>query len=138
MGGRRTDLDLLIQKVQASTKKYDSLSTSVDAALRDIVVRTVTEIRKVGLFEDSDTPSTSSSGVSTASLGKKEWTPVQFWKVVQLLCKFDEVSYDELRYHPVFKGNEGPIQAIERAGLITCNLQNGKFVLVFPPVSYDV
>jgi hypothetical protein len=84
----------------------------------------VTEIRKLGLGEEA------SLGVSSSSSAKdefkKQWTPVQFWKIVQLLSKYEEISFDDLRNYPLFKGNEAPIQAIERAGLITVGLKNGR------------
>ncbi|KAI9342494.1 RNA12 protein-domain-containing protein [Zopfochytrium polystomum] len=139
LGGRLTDLDLLIQKTRASATKDpkfasssslpakfgSDLSSALERSLSEIVLRTVTEIRKVGLFEDggSVTASSSSGGGSDK---KKEWSAAQMWKLVQLLSKNEELSYDEVRWHPVFKGEETALQAIERAGLISIGLNNGR------------
>ncbi|RKO88238.1 RNA12 protein-domain-containing protein [Blyttiomyces helicus] len=46
------------------------------------------------------------------------WTPIQMWKVIQMLAANDEVSYDHLRMHPLFKGDDLPLQQMERTGLI--------------------
>ncbi|KAJ3216920.1 mitochondrial escape protein 2 [Dinochytrium kinnereticum] len=118
IGGRLTDLELLVQKIQATKQSSQSLGFSevISRSFSDIVNRSLNEIRKVGLRED-------------ASILEKEtvdWSPVQFWKIVQLLAKYDEISYDDLRYHPLFKGEENAIQAIERAGLVSVGLQNGR------------
>ncbi|KAJ3110626.1 mitochondrial escape protein 2 [Physocladia obscura] len=100
----------------------EQLADAASHAFNDIVVRTETEIRKIGLFEDIGVATVSSSSLPV----KKEWTAVQMWKIIQLLTKFEEVSYDDLRYHPLFKGDETAIQAIERAGLISIGLHEGR------------
>ncbi|KAJ1542923.1 mitochondrial escape protein 2 [Cladochytrium tenue] len=128
LGGRLTDLDLLIQKIHASAKSGDASAASLDqvvaASFADIVVRTVTEVRKVGLHEDAVREAGSASAAAAAAA--QGWTPVQMWRIVQALAKAEEVSYDEMRTHPVFKGDEAPILAIERAGLISVSLYNGR------------
>ncbi|KAJ3286085.1 mitochondrial escape protein 2 [Borealophlyctis nickersoniae] len=106
IGGRLTDLELLIQKMNAGMSPID--------AFNDLVLRTVTEIRKIGLNEDQ------------RDQGNYVWSAVQFWKIVQLLSKTDEISYDEVRFHPLFKGEETPLQGMERAGLISLVHQNGR------------
>ncbi|KAJ3334144.1 mitochondrial escape protein 2 [Blyttiomyces sp. JEL0837] len=127
IGGRLTDLELLVQKIQATAKDSKAdLSAAVSRAFSDIVVRSVTEIRKIGLFEDSV-----GNGSGTVA-EKKEWSAVQMWKVIQLLSKFEEVSYDDLRYHALFKGDERAIQAMERAGLISVTLMNGRPYAIRP------
>ncbi|KAI8820540.1 RNA12 protein-domain-containing protein [Fimicolochytrium jonesii] len=109
LGGRLTDLEMLIQKIRAGM--------TIDDAYKEIVFRAVNEVRKVGLGEDATTTDTSH---------KIRWSPVQFWKVVQILSKAEEVSYDGLRFNAHFKGDEGPIQAMERAGLIGITYDNGR------------
>ncbi|KND00856.1 uncharacterized protein SPPG_03960 [Spizellomyces punctatus DAOM BR117] len=106
LGGRLTDLELLIQKIRAGMSPND--------AYLEIVLRAVSEIRKLGLGED------------VGDQKSLQWTPVQFWKIVQLLSKHDEVLYDQLRFHPLFKGDESPLQAMERAGLIMLSYDNGR------------
>ncbi|KAJ3086849.1 mitochondrial escape protein 2 [Quaeritorhiza haematococci] len=106
LGGRRTDLQTLIQKIKAGSSPRD--------AFNDIVLRSITEIRKVGMGEDQE------------DAKRIPWSVVQFWKVVQLLAKYEEVNYDDLRFHSLFAGNEMPIQHMENAGLIVVNQHNGR------------
>ncbi|KAJ3241545.1 mitochondrial escape protein 2 [Chytriomyces hyalinus] len=155
IGGRLTDLEHLLQKIKASLKAQraahsqkhheeqrgisilgrgkqekvqDVVATATeqelaDATLKsfnDMIVRSETEIRKSGLFEDVGAAGSSKSEDAT------EWTTVQMWKIVQLLTKYEEISYDDLRYHALFKGDEAPIQAIERAGLISVGHKDGR------------
>ncbi|KAJ3204448.1 mitochondrial escape protein 2 [Entophlyctis luteolus] len=163
LGGRLSDLELLVQKIQAElraqkqqhngqengtkrivgiVRKIGNSAASVDRdaalsdaaratpsqladasakALNDIIVRIESEVRKVGLFDDAI-----GQGAASSVAAKKEWTTVQMWKIIQLLAKYNEVSYDDLRYHPLFKGDETAIQSIERAGLVTIGLHEGR------------
>ncbi|KAJ1340912.1 hypothetical protein BSLG_004385 [Batrachochytrium salamandrivorans] len=98
LGGRLHDLDLLIQKVHAGQTPKD--------AFEDMLHRSVTELRKIGLNAESDK-------------SQHEWTDVQFWKVVQMLSKFGEVPFDNLVMHAIFKGDPLPLMQMERDGLIT-------------------
>ncbi|KAJ3282971.1 mitochondrial escape protein 2 [Rhizoclosmatium sp. JEL0117] len=135
--GSTTILDRLAGKPKASNFENEDdvallatpeqLVDAVKKAFNDIVVRGETEIRKVGLFEDA-TPGL----LANAKEEKKSWNAVQMWKIVQLLTKYDEVSYDDLRFHPLFKGDEAPIQAIERAGLISVVLKEGRPYIIKP------
>ncbi|KAI8609537.1 RNA12 protein-domain-containing protein [Chytriomyces sp. MP71] len=145
LGGRLTDLEQLLQKIKASLKAQHSakhtehttllgkkkgiedavqnatpqeLADATVKAFQDMIIRSETEIRKNGLFEDV--------GNSASTKTTKEWTTVQFWKIITLLTKYEEISYDDLRYHALFKGDESAIQAIERAGLISVGLKNGR------------
>ncbi|KAJ3147035.1 mitochondrial escape protein 2 [Geranomyces variabilis] len=128
LGGRLTDLELLIQKIRAGMSPQD--------AYGEIVVRAINEVRKLGLGEDAiagagpATSSLSSSSSTSASASgggaKYAWTPVQFWKIVQLLTANDEVSYDGTRFSALFKGDEGPLQSMERAGLISITYDAGR------------
>jgi hypothetical protein len=112
LGGRRTDLELFIQKIKAG-------STS-ENAFNEIVSKSVSELRKTGLGEED-------------IAGKKApWTPAQFWKVIQQLSKYEMVDYDELRQHALFKGNELPVQYMENAGLITIDQINGRPKIIRP------
>ncbi|KAI8909477.1 RNA12 protein-domain-containing protein [Powellomyces hirtus] len=120
LGGRLTDLELLIQKIRAGMSPED--------AYQEIVVRAINEVRKLGLGEDAIAhPSPTTPVVSTLGGGNKNtWTPIQFWKIVQLLTKHDEISYDGTRFHAFFKGDESPLQAMERAGLISITYDAGR------------
>ncbi|KAJ3263564.1 mitochondrial escape protein 2 [Chytriomyces hyalinus] len=108
-----------VQDVVATATEQE-LADATLKSFNDMVVRSETEIRKSGLFEDVG------AAVSSKSETATEWSTVQMWKIVQLLTKFEEISYDDLRYHALFKGDEAPIQAIERAGLISVGHKDGR------------
>ncbi|KAJ3111667.1 mitochondrial escape protein 2 [Phlyctochytrium bullatum] len=118
IGGRLTDLELLVQKIQATSQSPSNLSFTdvVSRSFNDLVGRTVNEIRKVGLQEEA----------SSTAENSGQWSAVQFWKLVELLSKFDEVAYDDLRFHPLFKGEDASLQALERSGLISVGMLNGR------------
>ncbi|KAJ3234871.1 mitochondrial escape protein 2 [Chytriomyces hyalinus] len=114
-----------VQDVVASASMED-LADATIKSFNDMVVRSETEIRKSGLFEDVG------AAVSGKAVAPTEWTTVQMWKIVQLLNKYEEISYDGLRFHPLFKGDEAPIQAIERAGLISVGHKDGRPYTIKP------
>ncbi|KAI8810013.1 RNA12 protein-domain-containing protein [Cladochytrium replicatum] len=107
LGGRLTDLELLIQKIKAGAPAPD--------AFNDIVAKSIAEIRKVGLADDS-------------AEAKKSipWRTEQLWKVIQLLGKYEEVGYDELRMNPLFWGEEEALSQMESAGLINVIHHNSR------------
>ncbi|KAJ8325077.1 mitochondrial escape protein 2 [Batrachochytrium dendrobatidis] len=111
LGGRLHDLDLLIQKIHAGLTPTD--------AFDDILHRSVTELRKIGLNEEADK-------------SKHEWNDVQFWKIVQMLSKFDEVPFDHLVMHPIFKGDTQALSQMERNGLITLIHSHGRPYTIRP------
>lgn len=73
LGGRQTDLEQLVAKVQAGFE--------VEEAVDDIVARSATEIRKTYFGDDE-----------AESKGLK-WTREQAWKILVGLTQQDEVSY---------------------------------------------
>ncbi|KAJ3122747.1 P-type ATPase [Nowakowskiella sp. JEL0407] len=106
LGGRLTDLEILIQKIKAG-------STATDA-YQEIILRSIAEIRKIGFGDDAEESS------------KIPWTPEQCWKVIQLLAKYDEVGIDELKSSPLFGGDENSLQQMEVSNLIAISHQNGR------------
>lgn len=48
-----------------------------------------------------------------------KWTKIQFWDVAMRLCQSDKVSYDEVLFSPLFKGNDEALQAMAKADLIS-------------------
>lgn len=76
-----------------------------------MIHRAIAQLRKIGLLDD---------------LKAADWTPIQFWKIVSLLSKHTEVSFDDLVVHPLFKSDPRPLLQMERAGLITCIHSNGR------------
>ncbi|TPX32039.1 hypothetical protein SmJEL517_g04776 [Synchytrium microbalum] len=96
LGGRVSDLDLFTRKIKSGSKPAD--------AYADIVSRAVSELRKIG-FEDRDD-------------GKKLFTTPQFWHIIKNLAEHEEIGFDEVRFNPLFKGDETPLSALERTGII--------------------
>lgn len=106
LGGRLTDLEILVQKIKAGTTPAD--------AVNDIVTRSIAEIRKVGFGDDAEEAT------------KIPWKPEQCWKVIQLLSKYEEVGIDEIKAHPLFGGDDNPLQQMESSNLISITHQNGR------------
>ncbi|MCO5611124.1 hypothetical protein L7F22_065374 [Adiantum nelumboides] len=98
LGGRLTDLENLVQKV--------SLGQTVENAVKDIVARTVVEIRKNAFGDDMDDAKT------------LPWSRSQAWTVVEQLADRGELSYYAL-LHDSFKGDESAIKALEQAEIIS-------------------
>ena len=76
LGGRQTDLELLVSKVHAGF--------GVDEAVDDIVSRSATEIRKTFFGDDE------------AEAKSLKWTRQQAWRILTGLTKNEEVSSSEL------------------------------------------
>ncbi|KAI9470931.1 MAG: RNA12 protein-domain-containing protein [Benjaminiella poitrasii] len=120
LGGRLTELELLVQKMKM---KMDPRT-----AFEDIVTRNLIEIRKYGFGDSSD------------DSYKMEWSATQFWTVVKLLTNNTSINYDELKWGPVFNGNDVPLKAMERAELIVIVQKEGRPNSIRPgkPVYYTV
>lgn len=83
-----------------------------------MVSRAVAELRKNGMHDESN--------------ATHDWTAIQFWKVAESLCKHEEVSFDDVVIHPLFKYNTHTLLQMERAGLITCVHAHGRPYLIKP------
>ncbi|KAI9249027.1 RNA12 protein-domain-containing protein [Sporodiniella umbellata] len=120
LGGRFTELELLIQKMK--------MNMDAESAFEDIVARNLTEIRKCGF------------GDISAKDNKLDWTPIQFWTILKLLHSSPSVNYDELKWGSIFNGCDLPIKAMERAELITVVHKNGRPNSIKPgkPIHYVV
>ena len=105
LGGRRTDLEVFIQKLQSGR--------SISSAYYEILLRSVSELRKLGLGEE---------------MGEKSlpYTPIQFWKILSLLSERESLDFDQVRNYRLFNGDDKPIQSMEHAGLITIEYSNGR------------
>ncbi|KAI8989554.1 RNA12 protein-domain-containing protein [Pilobolus umbonatus] len=110
IGGRLTELELLVQKLK--------MNMDPKAAFEDIVVRNVIEILKYGFGELNN--GTSSS----------EWTAVQFWNIVKQLSSRYSINYDKVKWSRLFNGSDAPLQAMERAELITISYKDGRPVSI--------
>ncbi|UZJ57462.1 hypothetical protein CBS101457_006782 [Exobasidium rhododendri] len=106
LGGRLTDLENLVQKV--------SLGQSVENAVKDIIARTVVEIRKNTFGDDLD------------DAKALPWTRGQAWTVVDLLVKQKgELPYYSL-LHDNLKGDESALKALEQAEIISVRHVEGR------------
>jgi len=105
LGGRLTDLELLVQRMRAHASPED--------ALNDIVQRNMIEIRKYGFGEELN----DSEGLS--------WTGIQFWQIVKQLATTSTINYEGLKWGPFFKGADTPFQGMEHAELITVVHKDG-------------
>ncbi|KAL7753995.1 mitochondrial escape protein 2 [Sorochytrium milnesiophthora] len=112
VGGRVKDIELLVQKVKSGM--------TVPDAIEDLVTKSIIEIHKHGFGEDLDDKNNIS------------WTPAQLWYIIKQFGSSTQISYDAVRFAPVFKGDEGPIRAMERAELITLAFHNGRPVSIRP------
>ena len=146
LGGRLTDLELLVQKIRAGS--------SIQGAFQDILFRNLSEIRKNGFGDDM---------VDAKSLG---WSIPALWTLIEKLADKGEVKgshliknhlslfrfsriyilispspspspspsssppykagYDEIRFSSFFKGEESALLAMESANLIFIVHRNGK------------
>ncbi|KAJ2320335.1 mitochondrial escape protein 2 [Coemansia sp. RSA 2704] len=107
LGGRLEDLQLFVQKVRAGE--------SVDAALEDIIQRSITEVRKYAFADDSE-------------VGQHEhtWTPEQFWYLLTELALRDSVEYDRMRNSALFSGKDDALLGLAEAQLITMVYDNDR------------
>ncbi|KAL1924976.1 uncharacterized protein VTP21DRAFT_4630 [Calcarisporiella thermophila] len=106
LGGRLTDLDLLVQRVRGGW--------SLREAAADIVTKAVTEIRKHAFGEDAE------------DVEKIMWNEVQIWQVIKALAENGVASYEELKWSGFFKGDDRPFEAMERSELISISHYNGR------------
>ncbi|EPB90204.1 hypothetical protein HMPREF1544_02888 [Mucor circinelloides 1006PhL] len=120
LGGRLTELELLVQKMK--------MKMDAQTAFEDIVTRNLIEIRKYGFGDSSD------------ESNKLEWSSTQFWTIVKLLTNKMSINYDELKWGPVFLGDDAPLKAMERAELIIIVQKEGRANSIRPgkPVFYTV
>jgi deoxyadenosine/deoxycytidine kinase len=107
IGGRMQDLTAYIQKIKSGLSPRDAFNSMIN--------ETVLELRKKGFGEDEEEAS------------KMKWSPIQFWKIVQSLGGDDEeISYDNIRFHDIFNGDDTPIRAMENSELITIIYKDGR------------
>ncbi|CAB4389502.1 unnamed protein product [Rhizophagus irregularis] len=113
LGGRLTDLKLFINKIRSGQKPND--------ALQDLVAKAIIDVRKLAFGDDSEDAKTIS------------WSGVQFWKVMKELSSEESLSYDAVKFSPIFNGDDTPIRAMEQAELISITqLPNGRPYTIKP------
>lgn len=112
LGGRMVDLEQLVYKVRSGQ--------SITAAVDDIVLRNVIELRKAAFGDDSD------------EAKHLPWTRQQAWKIVNELAKKPVISYGKLLTDFPFKGLEPNLRAMEEHDLVTISYFEGRANLVRP------
>lgn len=115
LGGRFTDLTLFAAKVRSGV--------AIDAAVQEILMRAIVEVRRVGLGQEQQRVSVGGDGKSQQL--QREWTAVQFWHVLKSLNAQEVVSFEAVRNHPLFKGDDTPLYAMERTELVTIGYSQG-------------
>lgn len=83
-----------------------ALGHTVETAVKDIIARTVVEVRKNAFGDDSE---------DAKSL---PWIRAQAWVIVEKLASHAELPYYAL-LHDSFKGDEAALKAMEQAELIS-------------------
>ncbi|GAA5942624.1 Yme2p [Sporobolomyces koalae] len=111
LGGRQTDLELLIEKVRAGQQ--------VEEATDDIVYRSATEIRKNFFGDDEE-----------EAKGLK-WKREQAGAIMQGLCKHGELKYAETLIK-TFGGDEMALRALENAEMISITHRDGRPSIIKP------
>ncbi|BGO96195.1 hypothetical protein NBRC10512_003414 [Rhodotorula toruloides] len=111
LGGRQTDLELLVQKIRAGQ--------TVDEAVEDLVQRNASEIRKNLFGDDED-----------EAKGFK-WTRDQALALVKGLSEKGELKYNETLL-TLFGGDDTPLRALESAALISVGHLNGRPSVIRP------
>lgn len=105
LGGRLTDLEALVQKV--------GLGYTVESAVKDIIARTVIEIRKNAFGDDLE------------DAKALPWSRGQAWLIVEKLASQGELPYYSL-LHDGLKGDESALKAMEQAELISVRHIDGR------------
>ncbi|BGP28115.1 mitochondrial escape protein 2 [Rhodotorula toruloides] len=111
LGGRQTDLELLVQKIRAGQ--------TVDEAVEDLIQRNASEIRKNLFGDDED-----------EAKGFK-WTRDQALALVKGLSEKGELKYNETLL-TLFGGDDAPLRALESAALISVGHLNGRPSVIRP------
>ncbi|CAI2171431.1 19627_t:CDS:10 [Funneliformis geosporum] len=99
LGGRLTDLRLFINKIRSGQKPID--------ALQDLVAKAIIDVRKLAFGDDNEDATTI------------PWSGIQFWEIMKKLSKGESVSYDSVKFSPIFGGDDTQIRAMEQAELIS-------------------
>ncbi|KAJ1907043.1 mitochondrial escape protein 2 [Tieghemiomyces parasiticus] len=133
LGGRLTDLELLIRKVKGGQP--------IDEAVDDIVAKAAAEIRKFALSEKDGSDDAVTVGAAAAANGgaspgpsitKIRWTPVQFWALMEALATDEQVNYYRVLSSPLFNGDDQPLLAMEFGDLINVVQENGRPAYIRP------
>lgn len=106
LGGRASDLETLIHKVNAGQR--------IEDAVEDIIVRGVNELRRTAF------------GEGTEDAKALTWSREQAWSIIKQLVSTDEIPYHSTLLEFPFKGDETALRAMEHAELISIGTHNGR------------
>lgn len=105
LGGRLTDLESLARRIKTGE--------SPKKAVQEIIETSASEILKLYFLEDG-------------SRKKRNWGPAQAWYLVKALASDEQMPYNQVVVHDLFRLDEEPIQNLEQAAMITVVMQNGR------------
>ncbi|GAA5932532.1 hypothetical protein JCM1841_000240, partial [Sporobolomyces salmonicolor] len=111
LGGRQTDLELLVQKIRAGQ--------TVEEAVEDIVGRSAGEIRKNFFGDDEE----EAKGL--------RWGREQAWALLKGLAEREELKYTETLLK-TFGGDEAALRALENAEMISIHHRDGRASVIRP------
>ncbi|KDE03772.1 hypothetical protein MVLG_05774 [Microbotryum lychnidis-dioicae p1A1 Lamole] len=106
LGGRQTDLELLVSKIHAGAEPNE--------AVQDIVSRNATEIRKTFFGDDE-----------SEAKGLK-WTREQAWKILTGLTGQEELKYADVLFNAPFKSDEAALRSLENSEFIIISHRDGR------------
>ncbi|KAG9318163.1 RNA12 protein-domain-containing protein [Chiua virens] len=112
LGGRASDLEILIHKVRSGQ--------AIDDAVEDIISRSIGELRKSAFGEDIE---------DAKSLA---WSREQVWTVLKKLSQKEELPYYDILANFPFKGDELALRSMEHAELISIGTFNGRPSIIRP------
>ncbi|CAG8506974.1 6946_t:CDS:10 [Ambispora gerdemannii] len=107
LGGRLTDLEIFISKIRGE-------------ALNDLIAKSIVEIHKYAFGDDAE---------DAKSI---PWKGIQFWIIMKSLARGETVSYNTMKFSPIFNKDDTPLKAMEQAELITITQINGRPNLIRP------
>lgn len=121
LGGRRTDLELLLIKLRAGAEVEDAVS--------EIVKKNCAELRKQFLDTEVDDYS---SDTTEGGKKRKSWSRLQAWTLIKGLAQHSgELNYADSLVN-VFSSNEKALKEIEAAELISIHHSNGRPSIIRP------
>ena len=108
VGGLIYDLKSLVDIVSQQSGPHGT-GRGKQPMLRDaadeLVKRCVMELRTTAL------------GLGTTR--ELDWDVAQMWSLITALAENEEIDHDRVLFSPFFNGNEAPLRAMERSGLIS-------------------
>lgn len=105
LGGRLTDLESLARRIKAGESPKE--------AVQEIIETSANEILKLYFLEEG-------------SRKKRNWSLAQAWYLVKMLAIDEQLPFNQVVVHDLFRLDEEPIQGLEQAEMISVVAQNGR------------